>query len=90
MEIKVNKRSDDEYLVVITSDDGSSTEHIVNVSDEVHQKLTGGICSKELLIEKSIEFLLEREPKEAILQGFEIMKIAEYFPEYPDEIKKVI
>jgi hypothetical protein len=48
------------------------------------------MCSKELLVEKSFEFLLEREPKESILSEFGIMVIAKYFPEYPDVIKKMI
>ncbi len=48
------------------------------------------MCSKELLIEKSFEFLLEREPKESILNEFDIIVIVKYFPEYPDKIKKMI
>tara|TARA_Y100000310_G_scaffold55061_1_gene50493 strand:+ start:1092 stop:1361 length:270 start_codon:yes stop_codon:yes gene_type:complete len=89
MEINVKKLREDEFEVVVKQN-GTSTSHIVTVSDDDWQKLTDKMCSKELLLEKSFEFLLEREPKESILGAFSIMTIAKYFPEYPDEIKKLI
>lgn len=89
MEISVEKLNEFEFLVVI-SDDDSFTEHMITVEDNSYQLLTDKMCSKELLVEKSIEFLLTKEPKESILEKFEIMLIAKYFPEYPDEIKKII
>lgn len=42
--------------------------------------------SAERLLEASFRFLLEREPKEAILRTFELPVIERYFPEYPQEI----
>ena len=89
MEISLEKLNENEFLVTISEGD-SFTEHVVTVEDESYQKLVDKMCSKELLVEKSIEFLLTKEPKESILEKFEIMLIAKYFPEYPDEIKKVI
>jgi hypothetical protein len=89
MEIIVEKLTDDEYLVRVQQN-GEMTEHDVTVTEDDWQKLTDKMCSKELLIEKSFEFLLEREPKESILSKFDIMIIVKYFPEYPDKIKKMI
>ncbi len=40
------------------------------------------------LLEESFRFLLEREPKEAILPRFELPVIARYFPDYPAEITR--
>ena len=40
------------------------------------------------LLEESFRFLLEREPKEAILPQFELPVIARYFPDYPTEIRR--
>jgi len=40
------------------------------------------------LLEESFRFLLEREPKEAILPRFELPVIARYFPDYPTEIRR--
>ena len=42
------------------------------------------------LIEKSFEFLLMREDKEAILRSFGLREIQKYFPEYSEEIKKLL
>ncbi len=60
--------------------------HDVTASSEEIQRY-GGEVSPESLIEKSFEFLLEREPKESILRSFELSVIERYFPEYRKEIK---
>jgi len=36
----------------------------------------------ERLVERSFEFLLEREPPESILRSFDLAVIQSYFPEY--------
>ena len=40
------------------------------------------------LVEESFAFLLEHEPREAILREFEIPVIGRYFPEYELEIRQ--
>ncbi|MDR9451562.1 MAG: hypothetical protein RI637_10135 [Acidimicrobiia bacterium] len=40
------------------------------------------------LLEESFRFLLEREPKQAILPRFDLPVIARYFPDYPTEIRR--
>jgi len=87
MEIIVERKNEDEFLVRIQQN-GETTEHIILVHEQDWQMLSDKMCSKELLVEKSFEFLLEREPKESILSEFDIMIIAKHFPEYPDVIKK--
>ena len=62
--------------------DGRATRHAVRVSEEAWQRLTGGHVPVEELVRASIEFLLAREPPEAILQAFEVNVIPRYFPEY--------
>jgi hypothetical protein len=68
----------------------SQTEHIVNLNKADHQRLTFGDVKPELLIEKSFEFLLEKEPKEAILSEFDFTIINRYFPDFKREIQKRI
>ena len=46
--------------------------------------------TKTELITKSFEFLLERESNQSILKKFNLEVIGQYFPEYIDEIKKLI
>jgi hypothetical protein len=44
-------------------------------------------ATPEALLEASFEFLLEREPKDAILRRFDLPVIERYFPEYGDRIR---
>ncbi len=68
-------------------EEGSSSEHTVSLEDDYYQNLTDGQISKEELIRKSFEFLLERESKESILSEFNLRIIKNYFPEYEEKIK---
>lgn len=63
-------------------------KYTVGLTEDYYQKLTGGKISPEELIEKSFEFLLEREPKESILKKFNLQDIQKYFPEYETEISQ--
>ena len=42
----------------------------------------------EMLVQKTFEFLLAREQKEAILRHFELTVVAQYFPGYETEIRR--
>jgi hypothetical protein len=53
-------------------------------------KLTARSVQPEELIQKSFQFLLEREPKESILSRFDLSVISRYFPEFEREIKKML
>jgi hypothetical protein len=41
-------------------------------------------------VEKSFEFLLEREPNTSILRSFELGVTAGYFPEYERTIRSLL
>ena len=82
MTISVIAKSQDTFEVVVTTQ--STTTHLVTVLDAIHTKLTNGKISKETLLEKSFEFLLEREPNTSILSKFKIEVISQYFPDYMD------
>ena len=80
MTISVIAKSQHTFEVVVITQ--STTTHLVTVSDAIHTKLTNGKISKETLLEKSFEFLLEREPNTSILSQFKIEVISQYFPDY--------
>lgn len=84
--ITVQPESGDRYLVVV-EDGGGSSQHRVTVTADRLEDLGGG-ASAEDLIEASFEFLLEREPKEAILSEFELSVIGRYFPDYPVDVRR--
>lgn len=86
VEILVSAGHDDEYVVEVR-EGGSSTRHAVAVGEAALRRYAGAATAEELL-EQSFRFLLEREPKEAILGRFEISVISRYFPEYETEIRK--
>jgi hypothetical protein len=74
--------SEQRFTVTIGADDGSSSTHSVGVSDADWDRFGGGFEERTDLVEASLVFLLEREPKESILRSFELGGIARYFPEY--------
>ena len=84
--IKVKKKNEQEFMVTIEKE-GSSSEHTVSLEEDYYKNLTDGKTSKEELIRKSFEFLLEHESKESILSEFNLRIIKNYFPEYEEKIK---
>jgi len=79
-EIEVVKKDAETYEVTVK--DTTVTTHTVTLTQEYYQNLTEGKISAKRLIEKSFEFLLEREPNTMILSRFELPVIGKYFPEY--------
>jgi len=62
------------------------TTHEVRVDAAYAARLVGRAVQTPDLVRASFVFLLEREPKEAILRRFDLAVIARYFPEYEREI----
>lgn len=78
-----------EFRVVI-SEETTQTQHLVTLNKADYHRITFGDVKPEVLIEKSFEFLLEKEPREAILSEFDFTLINRYFPGFIKEIKKRI
>lgn len=68
--------------------DPNTTSHTVAVDQKYWEKLTSSKITPEELINKSLFFLLEREPKESILSSFDLSLISTYFPEYEQTISQ--
>jgi hypothetical protein len=62
--------------------DGGETHHTVHVARDDLARLAPGASDPVGLVEESFAFLLEREPKEAILREFDLSVIGRYFPDY--------
>ena len=86
--ISVEAIDNNSFKVSVTKD--SSTEHIVLLNDRFHQDVTNNKLSKTELITRSFEFLLKRESNQSILKKFNLEVISQYFPDYIEEIKKII
>lgn len=85
-DITVTSQGGSRWRVEVREGSSVST-HTVTLTPEDHQRLAPGTDAEEL-IRESFRFLLEREPKEAILPSFELPVIARYFPEYPEQIPR--
>jgi hypothetical protein len=83
--IEIEKRNQNEFVVLVREKETES-QHLVTLDDVYYQFLTQRKISKEDLIKKSFQFLLEREAKESILRSFNLKMIKRYFPEYEVEI----
>jgi hypothetical protein len=82
--IHVTHRTGAVYDVTVEDERGKTT-HEVTVWPSDVARYAPDVTPEELL-EASFAFLLEREPKEAILRRFELPIIERYFPEYPRQI----
>lgn len=72
----------------VTVNEGATrTVHDVGVTPEDIARYAPGSTAGRLL-RASFEFLLEREPKEAILPRFDLPTIERYFPEYSRAIRE--
>ncbi len=75
---------------VLVSDGNGETRHRVTLAREYCEKLTRGTCAPKRCIEAAFRFLLDREPKEAILARFDVTVISRYFPEFEAELPRYI
>ena len=86
--ITIESISQNSFKVTVNKE--STTEHLVLLNDNFYQSITNGKITKKDLIIKSFEFLLLRESNQSILKEFNLEVINQYFPEYNNEIKKII
>lgn len=85
---KINVLTLDSTNFRVTVSDNTTTTHEVTVQADYALKLTAGKLNTAQLVEKSFEFLLERELNSSILRSFDLSVIARYFPEYEKIIAK--
>ncbi len=82
--------SDPPEFDVTVSESGTETRHRVTLSASDSRRLTGAACSLDQCVAAAFRFLLEREPKEAILRRFDITVIARYFPEFEAQLPRYV
>ena len=85
--ILVTPTAETTYRVTV-DEGGSQTTHDVTVTPQDITRYAPETSAQ--LLKASFEFLLEREPKEAILSRFALPVIERYFPEYPRKIRQLV
>ena len=71
---------------VVVREGKDETRHDVTISRETCERLTAGKHTPERCLEGAFRFLLDREPKESILNRFDVAVISRYFPEFEREL----
>lgn len=70
---------------VTVTEGGSRSRHEVTLSRETAARLPGG-GTPERCVHAAFRFLLDREPKESILDRFDLTVISRYFPEFESRL----
>ncbi|CAB1060469.1 hypothetical protein D1BOALGB6SA_5235 [Olavius sp. associated proteobacterium Delta 1] len=74
----------------VTVEAGTTTTHNVTLKPSYYEELTDKRVTPAVLVEKSFEFLLDRESNTSILRSFDLPVIGQYFPEYESVIKGML
>ena len=90
IEVRQTGHSDPLTFDVVIRESGKQTRHQVTMSEADHGRLTNGLCSPEHCVEAAFRFLLDREPKEAILSRFDVSVISRYFPDFETRLPRYI
>ena len=75
-------------FVTIREGDGIVSEHEIRVAPEDLGRLAPSAPDPTDLVERSLAFLLEREPPTSILRSFDLPVIGGFFPEYEATIRR--
>ena len=88
IEVKLTGTGDPmRFEVAIT--DGTTTCHEVTMSARDFGRLAQG-RTPDRVIEAVFRFLLDREPKESILRGFDVSVVGRYFPEFERKLPEYL
>jgi hypothetical protein len=90
-EIKIKSRTNNlgfHFNVELTDQNGF-TSHRVTMDRDFIMRI-GADYEPEVVVRKSFEFLLSKEPKEKILEEFDLTVISHYFPEYVTTLEKML
>ena len=88
--IKRTAEGDPLEFDVVVREGASETRHEVTISREMRKRLTAGKHTAELCIDAAFRFLLDREPKEAILRRFDVAVISRYFSEFERQLPRYL
>ena len=87
-EVEVLHLEGDRYAVTI-EERGTKSVHEVTASEKQAGLLCDD-CAPAKLVEASMHFLLDREPRGSIMSQFDLDVIAQFFPEYPTAIREYL
>lgn len=77
-------------FAVVVREGGSESRHHVTMARASCERWMQPGHTPETLVEAAFRFLLDHEPKEAILARFDASVIARYFPEFERELPRYL
>ena len=77
------------FEVIVREGEGETRHHVM-MAKETCERLGAGKHTPERCLEAAFRFLLDREPKEAILSHFDVSVIARYFREFERELPRYL
>lgn len=82
--IDVTQTNDDDPRAfdVVLRDEKGIGRFSVTLAERDRERLAGADISPDAVVEAAFRFLLDREPRSAILPRFDITLISKYFPEF--------
>lgn len=90
IDVKQTGHDDPLTFEVSVREGATETRHDVTLSLAQLARLTNAPCPSQRCIQAIFQFLLEREPKEAILGRFDVSIIPHYFPEFESTLRQYI
>jgi hypothetical protein len=85
----VCEANDDGWDCAVTvGDDPAATMHTVHLDRSTFDELAPPGTTPEELVRASFEFLLEREPREAIMRRFDLPIIGSFFTGYAADVRE--
>jgi len=86
-EVSIEALGQHEFEVRV-SDGDAETCHRVHVPDGFLDQFDQADLDEQAVVEESFAFLLEHEPASSIMEEFSLTVIADYFPDYPDDLRR--
>ncbi len=86
-EVAVEALGSHEFEVRVSEGD-AETSHRVHVPDGFLDQFDREDLDEETVVEESFAFLLDHEPASSIMEEFSLTVISDYFPDYPDDLRR--
>ena len=90
IDVRQRAQGDPLEFDVVVGKGEDQTSHRVTISRAMLTRLTADTHAPERCIEAVFRFLLDREPKEAILRRFDVAVVGRYFPEFERELPRYL
>ena len=87
---EVSQREEGWTFLVEVGQGDSLNEYFVDVDKEYWTRLTARRIEPAELVKATFRFLLEKEQKEVIMKKFNLADIVGHFPNYENEIRRLL